>query len=139
MIVKAALSCFVLASLFNGTTWWALMLADGSGVAELIQLGGTGGLIVSLLGGVTALWRDRSELRTQYQQEIKELREVLVRERTEHRAEVAAIQEQHKRDLSDITERYLEELQRQIDRVRVDTQRDTKRQLDERADQQQVN
>jgi len=129
--VKLSVLFFGTASLINGGTWWAYTLADTSGVSEIIQLGGTGGLVACLLGGIITLWKDRELIRTKFEEDLSELRVLLETERSEHRAEVIKMQEQHKVDISEVTQMYLDEMRAQINALRQETQN----QLNQKADQ----
>lgn len=129
MIVAKSVTLFSLAALINGGTWWATF-AVGDDNAGLVQTGGTVGLIVCLLGGITALWKDREQMRARFEAELMELRALLAQERREHRQELADMRSQHKIDINEITDRYTEELRRQIDTLRADTERRLQKKVD---------
>ena len=129
MITKAlALYCF--AATLNGATWWAYFMAQAqarhatAGVptwTELIQLGGTGGLIVSLLGAVVMLWRERQELKAEFRNERASLLEQMGHMRADHAAYIDKLQRQHQEELQAMTDEYTRELKRQIEQLRADT------------------
>lgn len=124
LFVLKSITLFTIAAACNGSTWWAYMFAQTNGatsLTDLIQLGGTGGLVVALLGAIYALWRDRDTARKQFDAEIAGLRQLLVKERSDHREEVIAMRVQHKLDLDQVTNRYLEELRQQIETLRNET------------------
>lgn len=115
----AALSALAGAMICSAMTWWTKMLAQHAGVLELVQLGGTGGLIVCLFAAVVALWKDRSVMN-----------EMIKEERIGHRKEVADLQLKHQSDLRAVTTELMSELRSQIDTLRSDTA-ETYRRLDE--------
>ena len=103
---------FFLAAFFDATIWWAHVLGEMEGVRtsgvpwELIQLGGTGGLIVCLLCGVVALWRDR-----------RSLVEMLSNERDAHRDQLRDIQQKHDAQVAEANAKLLGEMREQITRL----------------------
>ncbi len=110
---------FTLAAMFNGASWWAIAMATppASGF-ELVQLGGTAGLVGSLLAAVVALWKDRQKMLGDWNKEVEELRGMIAEERRHARAEVKELREAHRADLDAITERYTAELRSQITLLR---------------------
>lgn len=109
----------------SGVGWWSYVLAQADpsnrGLWEIIQLGGTGGLVVCLLCAVTALWRDRQamldkleELRASLLKAHLDHNNQLAELNRDHRTDVAAIAEKHKEDVERITERLVAELKSQI-------------------------
>jgi hypothetical protein len=129
MIVTKSVTLFSLAALINGGTWWAGFAVDEHN-AGLIQTGGTVGLILCLLGGVTALWKDREQMRARFEAELLQLRQLVVQERREHREELVEMRKQHKIDITEITDRYMDELRRQVDTLRADTQTQLREKVD---------
>lgn len=115
---------FVAAATFNGVTWFATMAAKAGGVPpylELIQLGGTGGLIISLVLAVLALWKERKELKDNWNNDVTKLQNVISTERTDHRDEIKDMREQHQKDLQKLTTKYTDELKEQINLLRNET------------------
>lgn len=93
---------------FSGASWWSQFIAQVNGGTsgtfwEIVQLGGTGGLVVCLVGAVVALWRDRREMQT-----------IIVDERKAHRLEILAMQTKHTSEVTAATEQLLTELRKQI-------------------------
>jgi hypothetical protein len=118
--MKLCLALFFVAALFNGAGWWVHIIgeADMTPLMELIQLGGTGGLILCLFSAIIVLWRERVEVRAQWRGEVDKLHDLLVAERTEHRSEVANLRKSHQADLENLGQKYTDELRKQIDVLR---------------------
>ena len=119
MISHTTVSLLAVAISCSAVTWWAKMLAQQGGVLELVQLGGTGGLIVSLFGAVVALWKDRAAMNR-----------LLKDERAAHREEIARLQSKHRSDVQAATDQLMDELRSQIASLKQDTAAKYKR-LDE--------
>ena len=120
--MKLSVILFSLAAFFSGATWWAHIVGEaGSGglaLMELIQLGGTGGLILSLLGAVIALWKERTLVKEEWKKEVEILRTAITNERTEHRKEIADMRAAHQENLTELSNKYTEELKNQINILR---------------------
>lgn len=115
---------FGVATVFNGIGWWSLLLGQAAtplDVFQLIQLGGTGGLILALLGALYMVWKDRAELKKEWAAEVADLRRVITTERESHRQEIAEMRADHKKDLSELTDKYTDELKKQISSLREET------------------
>lgn len=104
-------SC-VVGAICAGAIWFSHVIfpADLGIPAELIQLGGTGGLILSLLSAVVTLWRDR-----------KAMQETLANERMAHRAEIEKMEEVSQLRTKELTSSLMDELRAQISHLKQDT------------------
>lgn len=118
---------FTAAGAFNAFGWALLIIGEaitsghgvtGASVLQIIQLGGTGGLIAALVIAVNTLWKDRNAVKTELLEEVARLQKLLVDERTSHRDDLQRIRETHRHDLDDITQKYTEELRSQIQALR---------------------
>jgi hypothetical protein len=129
VVMTKILSLFSLAAAFNGTTWWAYFTmapADdtaaaghaasthSAGITELIQLGGTGGLIAALIAAIFALMKDRDKVSRNHKDEMIRLSQILETERTQHTKNVEILYEQHKREIAEMTECHMKTLYEQI-------------------------
>lgn len=113
---------FTVAIICNAATWAAAVAQSApQDSIELIQLGGTAGLVASLMAGVIALWRLCREILKEQKAEREQHRAEQQTEREQHKAEVRSLQEQHKNDIVSVTDRYLKDLHEQINMLRADT------------------
>lgn len=115
---------FMAAITFNLSTWVAVFAQSAPQEAiNLIQLGGTAGLIVALMLAVVTLWRERNTIRADMAAELQILRTALQDERNHHREELRELRSTHQRDIDKVTERYLQELKHQISQLKAETEK----------------
>lgn len=85
----------------------ALAEASPHSAWELVQSGGTGGLIACLLAAVWALWKDRQFILS-----------MLHDERKAHRQEITDLNATHTTEIRDATDKLLREMKDQIQQLR---------------------
>lgn len=110
---------FVFAALFQGFSVLVSTIKQDYGL-DLVQLGGTGGLIVSLIWAIRVVWNERGDLRDEIAQERKAHREEMTKLRDHHAAMMAAIITKHRQELSELSDAYTRELRQQIADLRAE-------------------
>ena len=126
--MKSVILLYLIAAGCSGASWWAYVVGQtvpktaSLGITELIQLGGTGGLIVSLLWAVITLWKERSDLRKDWSKEKEHLVSHINNMRTDHHAYIDKLQTRHQEELHELTEKYTQELKTQIATLRQETE-----------------
>lgn len=120
--MKTAVILFGAAAICNGASWAGLLLgqAEPASIFELVQLGGTGGLVVCLVGAIGALWKERVQLRREWKTEVQELRGIISGERQMHREEMNAINTRHAEIIQELSDKYTDELKQQIETLRAE-------------------
>lgn len=122
-----AISLYVLAAIFSGASWWAFIFGQVATAqhtvdwTEIIQLGGTGGLIVSLLGATVTLWRERADLKKEFKEERTLLLQQAQQQREDHANYIERLQQKHSEELSNLTDKYTAELKAQISLLKQET------------------
>ena len=108
--MKLFMGFTVTGALLSGITQHVHVWAqtDPGAIWEVVQLGGTGGLIACLLGSVWALWKDREKMLS-----------MIHAEREAHRAEIAGLNKKHSQEVNEVTERLLKEMKEQIQSLKV--------------------
>ena len=122
MLMAKTFALFSVASVANGMTWWIYVIAQGDpkGLWEIIQLGGTGGLILSLLGAVWTLWKDRIQQQGIIRDERTALQTLIQNEREQHRKEIMDLRVQQQSEVKAATEMLMKAYKEQIDTLRAD-------------------
>lgn len=110
---------FIFAAIFQGIAVVFSEISHDYGI-DLIQLGGTGGLIVSLIWAIRVVWSERVDLRNEIAEERKAHREEMTQLRDHHAATMAAIVTKHQREISELSEAYTKELRDQINTLRAE-------------------
>ena len=119
------LAMFILATCCNLTGWGAVILAETTGepfgITQIIQGGGSVGLIAALLFALKAIWEDRKSLKKELREERERSRKDIESVRDDYRDYIERLQQQHQKDLSKLTDTYTEELKSQINLLREET------------------
>ena len=114
------ISAFIFAAIIDGGMWWTYFLAKTSpdqqtvSMLEIVQLGGTGGLIIALVTAVASLWKSLNKLTDQHASTITSMR-------SEHWQYIDAMQKTHHEELQRLSDNYTAELKSQIEVLRQES------------------
>lgn len=122
MIFMKTFGALIVAAFINGATHWSYAFAQAAdmpqSILDIIQLGGTGGLILALLVAVYVMWKEREVFRKELAEERKIYRDDIERIRTDNKEALDRIQANHQQEIDRITDRYTRELKEQIELLR---------------------
>lgn len=97
-----------------------MLASDAQPGFDLVQLGGTGGLIAGTLWALRIVWKERSELKKEISEERVEHREEVKELRDHHSKILAQLTASHREEIQNLSDRYTEELKQQIDALRAE-------------------